>query len=355
MSTPLQTTVFALLALLPAARSVAQATPAPADAPAAAAVTVTPAPTAAAPAATTGAVIKTEDGAAAQGVATKSKDAAGRDTLSVDFPDMDIREILRNVADLFELNIIIPESLQGKTTIKLRDVTWRQIFQSVLDPVGYTFTEEGNIIKIITKESVNDEPTSTEVFLVNYAKASDIAPIVTSLIDPAKGKMVVDVRTNSLVITERPTRFSRIRPIIEQLDRATDQVMIESKFVEVTDSDVKNIGVNWSSLAAYQIRAGNFSGGVDRTRSQTGTDGYTSNNGSNGTSSTRRTTPRRTRAAPVKPMLRTPARRLRRPMGRPPQVRRRAPRAQSRRTMARRRPTESRTPFPIRSPMPSAC
>ena len=50
--------------------------------------------------------------------------------------------------------------------------------------------------------------------------------------------------------------MNRIRPIVEQLDRATDQVMIESKFVEVSDTDVKNIGVNWSSLAGYQLGVG---------------------------------------------------------------------------------------------------
>ena len=56
--------------------------------------------------------------------AAKGKDATGRDTLSVDFPDEDVRNILRNVADLFELNIIMPETLQGKTTIKLRVPYW---------------------------------------------------------------------------------------------------------------------------------------------------------------------------------------------------------------------------------------
>ena len=77
--------------------------------------------------------VKTDEAAARAAVA-KAKDSAGHETLSVDFPDEDIRNILRNVADLFELNIIMPETLQGKTTIKLRDVTWRQIFQNVLDP-----------------------------------------------------------------------------------------------------------------------------------------------------------------------------------------------------------------------------
>src|SRR5262245_56904069 len=135
--TPLPISVAALLAVLPAAPILAQAPAAPAPAPAAAAsVADRPAAPAADAAATPPAPVAVAAPAAA--AATKGKDAAGRDTLSVDFPDFDIREILRNVADLFELNIIMPDTLQGKTTIKLRDVTWRQIFDSVLKPVGFT-------------------------------------------------------------------------------------------------------------------------------------------------------------------------------------------------------------------------
>src|SRR5271163_1302994 len=84
----------------------------------------------------------------------------GKDTLSVDFPDEEIRNILRNVAELFDLNIVIPDTLQGKTSIKLHDVSWRQIFQVVLTPVGYTFVEDGNIIKIVSNESLTQEPVS---------------------------------------------------------------------------------------------------------------------------------------------------------------------------------------------------
>ncbi len=326
--TPLPITLLALLAVLPAVHAQA---PQPPATPAVEATTPTPPPSAvaqpaapvpgpaegaladkpasavvAAPVPGTAPVAgtvaaKPEDAAAqaaavAAAAATKSKDAAGRDTLSVDFPDEDIRNILRNVADLFELNIIMPDTLQGKTTIKLRDVTWRQIFESVLTPVGYSYREDGNIIKIVSNESLAQEPTSTDVFIINYAKAADILPTVTSLVDAAAGgKIVVDTRSNALVITERPSRMNRIRPIIEQLDRATDQVMIESKFVEVTDSDVKNIGVNWASLANYQISAGQLTGGLTRDRSQAGTSSIdasqgTGRTGSNGTNASNTTT-----------------------------------------------------------------
>ena len=185
---------------------------------------------------------------------TKSKD-----TLSVDFPDEEIRTILRNVADLFELNLVIPDTLQGRTSIKLRDVTWRQIFQVVLSPVGYTFVEDGNIIKVVSQDSLAAEPVSTEVFIINYAKADDIMKTVSTLIDPAAGgKIIVDTRSNALVITERPSRMGRIRPIIERLDKATAQVMIESKFIDVTNGDTKNIGVDWSTLSSYGVSAGPF-------------------------------------------------------------------------------------------------
>ncbi len=193
-------------------------------------------------------VAATEPAAAEAGVAvitTKSKD-----TLSVDFPDEEIRTILRNVADLFELNLVIPDTLQGRTSLKLREVTWRQIFQVILSPIGYTFVEDGNIIKILSQASLAEEPLSTEIFIINYAKAADIVKSIESIVDGAVGgKVIVDARSNALVITERPTRLGRIRPIVEKLDKATDQVMIETKFIELNDNKDSNLGLDWKLAA----------------------------------------------------------------------------------------------------------
>lgn len=219
-----------------------------------------------------------------ENLASKGKSSAGTDTLSVDFPDEDIRNILRNVADLFELNLVVPDTLQGRTSIKLRDVSWRQIFEVVLTPINFTYVEDGNIIKIVSNDSLLQEPVSTEVFVLNYALAADIMPTIASLVDPAVGgKIMVDTRSNALVITERPTKMNRIRPIIDSLDKATDQVMIESKFVEVTNADVKNIGVNWSSLNGYQIGVGGINQQWSRGNDQTTTDGRTGNSSNNST------------------------------------------------------------------------
>jgi len=211
---------------------VAPAVPAPAAPEAVAVPAPSPAPEAAAPVATP--------------VVTKSKD-----TLSVDFPDEEVRTILRNVADLFELNLVIPDTLQGRTSLKLREVTWRQIFQVVLSPIGYTYVEDGNIIKIISQTALAEEPLGTEIFIVNYAKADDIKNSIISVVDAAiGGKVIVDTRSNALVITERPSRLSRIRPIIAKLDHATDQVMIESKFIEIRSGNERELGLDWTVRGA---------------------------------------------------------------------------------------------------------
>lgn len=248
---------------------------------------------AAAPAPDTATVASASDAQATPEVSIKDTTESaptatkGKDTLSVDFPDEEIRNILRNVAELFDLNLVIPDTLQGKTSVKLHDVTWRQIFQVVLAPVGYTFIEDGNIIKVVSNESLAQEPLSTEIFVINYAKASDIQPTLVSLVDTAAGgKIVVDARTNSLVITERPSRMKRIRPVIEQLDHPTDQVMIESKFVEITNNDIKNIGINWSSLSSYNVTATPGSNGLYNYTNTYGSGVNNSNSVSNGVTNT---------------------------------------------------------------------
>ncbi|PXA02985.1 hypothetical protein DDZ13_14455 [Coraliomargarita sinensis] len=195
---------------------------------------------------------------------------ASEETISVDFPDEDVRTILRNVADLFDLNLVIPDTLQGRTSVKLRNITWRQVFEVVLDPLGFTYVEDRNIIRIKSIEELTTEPVDTRVFVVNFARAEEIQGSIAPLVDAAAGGQIkVDKRSNALVITERPSRMNKIQEIIERLDKPNQQVMIESKFIEVTNSDTKNVGVNWAFLQGYSASAGPFDRNWSRERSQT--------------------------------------------------------------------------------------
>lgn len=212
------------------------------------------------------------------------------ETITIDFPDEEIRSVLRNVADLYELNLVIPDTLVGRTSVKLREVTWEQVFEVVLSPVGYTYMRDNNIIKVVSREELAMEPTDTRVFLINFARAEDIHKTIEPLVSPEiGGRVQVDVRSNALVITERPSRMDKIQEIIDRLDKPTDQIMIESKFIEASDRDIKNVGINWASLNGYGLQAGpytqNDTSGYNRSMTNSSTNGIDNTRSTNSTNS----------------------------------------------------------------------
>jgi type IV pilus assembly protein PilQ len=188
-----------------------------------------------------------------------------KDTLSVDFPDEEIRTVLRNVADLFELNLVIPDTLQGRTSLKLREVTWRQIFQVVLSPVGYAFVEDDNIIKIVSKDALSSEPFITSSIVLDNVAAISIEPLLRSILTPGRpatatspsvqgGSIVVNALANELIITDQSTVVGQVKTRAKLLDLEPRQVIIETKFVELTKGRDKELAI---SLAGKQ----NFGGG----------------------------------------------------------------------------------------------
>lgn len=205
-----------------------------------------------------------------QSMSSDGATMAEEETISVDFPDEDVRVILFNVAELFDLNLVVPDTLQGRTSLKLHNITWRDVFDVVLEPLGYAYVEDRNIIKVKSIEDIAAEPVTTTVIAIKYARAGDIINSISPLVDTAAGgKIVSDSRKNLLIVTERPSRIQEIRNLVDEIDKATDQVMIETKFIEVFDEDIKNIGVNWASLDGYTVSAGPFTRDWSRERSKT--------------------------------------------------------------------------------------
>ncbi len=195
-----------------------------------------------------------------------------------DFPNTDIRSIITGVAKLFNLNVVVPDTLTGTTTLQLHDVSWQVIYKIVLDQVGYAYTVDSTsgptpIILIKNKADVAAEPMETRVIMVNSAKADELAKSLTVFLDTtSKPPETVspDARTNSLIITVHPGKIGNILEAIDRLDRANPQVYIEAKFVEVNANDDKNLGIDWnfdntplvSAGYAYQYSLANGLGAI---------------------------------------------------------------------------------------------
>lgn len=95
------------------------------------------------------------------GAEPSKTEAPAEKKISLDYKDVEIRTVLRDVADRCELNLVIPEALQGTTSVKLNDVTWKQAFYVILQPIGYTQVEDGSIVKVVALEDLSPTKSAT--------------------------------------------------------------------------------------------------------------------------------------------------------------------------------------------------
>lgn len=64
----------------------------------------------------------------------------------------------------------------------------------------------------------------------------------------ARGEILIDTRTNSLIVRDVPENVERIKRFVEELDKPTPAVQIEARIVEMTRDDARSLGVTWGGV-----------------------------------------------------------------------------------------------------------
>jgi type IV pilus assembly protein PilQ len=176
--------------------------------------------------------------------------------IEIGYIEADIQNVLRTLAAKADINLILGDEVTGKVTVNLKGVSYEQAMQLIAESKGYAYVKDRNIVKVKSKESLDTEAVELRVFTLNYAKADDIRKTLEGVLTK-QGKIQVDTRSNTLVLSDTPSNLSKLIPLIESLDTQTPQVLIEAKFVETTKNPQKDLGINWSgTLLNHQIVAG---------------------------------------------------------------------------------------------------
>ncbi len=191
--------------------------------------------------------------------------------ISLDLKDADIKDVFRTISQLTGLNIVIDPEVRGTVTVQLEDVPWDQALDLILKQNSLGYVLENNIMRIATTGKLQAEesdrarlaearqaaePTRTVIKKLSYAKAAEIVPTLQSVMSK-RGAIVVDARTNTLIIREIPTYLPAVLQLIDNLDTATPQVVIESRIVETTKSLGRSLGINWSVRGKADVDSGN--------------------------------------------------------------------------------------------------
>ena len=196
------------------------------------------------------------------------------DKLSLNFQNIEIRAILQIVADFANLNLVASDAVSGAITLRLKDVPWDQALDIVLKTKGLDKRVQGNVLLVAPAAELADQeraqlenqqeiaelaPLRTELIKVKYANASDIVALFSSQGDTSdasegaagvvseRGSILVDDRTNAIIVTETPSRIAQLRTLLNQLDIPVRQVMIEARIVKASDSFKREAGIRWGT------------------------------------------------------------------------------------------------------------
>jgi type IV pilus assembly protein PilQ len=186
--------------------------------------------------------------------------------ISLNFQDIEVRAVLQLIADFTELNLVASDTVSGRITLRLQDVPWDQALDLVLKTKGLDKRQVGNVLMVApgaeiaererqqieaNKQIAELAPLQSEFVRIRYAKALDIVGLFEagsedggSLTSP-RGSVVVDVRTNSIIITDIEAKLAEIRDLLALVDIPVRQVMIEARIVVAQSDATKNLGIEW--------------------------------------------------------------------------------------------------------------
>jgi type IV pilus assembly protein PilQ len=231
------------------------------------------------------------------------------DTITLDFKDADIHNVLKIMSQKSGINIVATPDVIGTISIKLVDVPWDRAMDVILKSNGFGYQKQGNVILVTKLENMSkiqaDEPLRTEIINLKFLDAQDAMRILVSMISN-RGKISIlynrgqkgwkfgtfkigkdevsaralekedsgtarseivsieknasgavtsskmdiepSIKSKTIVITDTDSVLDRIKNVIlPQIDRKPKQVLVEARIMEVNRDKLKDIGFDYGT------------------------------------------------------------------------------------------------------------
>jgi len=206
---------------------------------------------------------------------------AASQNVTLDFKEADIRNVLKIISYKSGVNIVTTPEVMGNITIRLTDVPWDKALDVILKTYGFGYDRAGNIITVAPIDKLTSlkkqevelaqvQPTVTEVFYLKYIDAQDAKKALESQLS-GRGKITVLEMTGQagwefggeelgkrkrlgeeklsrskiLIISDIAPALDKIREVVAQLDIMPQQILIETRIIEVNRDKLKDIGFDW--------------------------------------------------------------------------------------------------------------
>lgn len=162
--------------------------------------------------------------------------SANAQNWTVNLKDTDIQELIKFVAEATDTTIVVDPKVKGKVkVISSKPVSSDELynlFLSILDVHGFTAIRTGDVIRVRPSKDARSAPVrvaensagqtdeyTTQVIQLDNISAAKLIPVLRPLV-PQQAHMAAYAPSNAIIISDVEANISRIRTIIDQMDRS---------------------------------------------------------------------------------------------------------------------------------------
>ena len=181
--------------------------------------------------------------------------------ISINFYQTDVAIILQALADDKQMNLVMMDDISTKQTIKLHNVDWSKALKVVLNSANLDAEIEDNILFVSKsieqdllahgellekKEQELNQPLNLLTISINHADPNNLVENIQQQgLLSKRGKVTVDKRTNSILISDMKKQFADIKKLVKTLDQPIPQVHISAHIVTMSDESMEELGIKW--------------------------------------------------------------------------------------------------------------
>lgn len=199
--------------------------------------------------------------------------------VTIDVQRASIQTVLRSMAEYSGKDIVASGDVDGKVTVRMREVPWKDALCLILRAHDLGFkVEENGVLRVGTLERLRKEelekeaaerqkeallPLETKIVALKFANALELSKSLDEALS-GRGRLEVDERTNSLLVTDIHSVTEEVADMAMELDSRTPQVEITAKLVDLDAKVSRELGINWQqSNVHFTGNDVSVSGGVN--------------------------------------------------------------------------------------------
>lgn len=166
-------------------------------------------------------------------------------TVSVNFKNADIRDVLTGIARESGVNIVLSSEVQGSVTIYLDNVSIKEAFKHISRSNNFAYKMDDNVVYVDKADVIETKEMRKNYYYkpenIDILKLEEIVKNYIS----KEGKVVVDTFSGMLIVTDSNSNIERIKKLISKLDTQVKQIFIKTKIVETYKGANKALGIQW--------------------------------------------------------------------------------------------------------------